>query len=584
MEVIRATMHNALTGSPSVDWTRKSAQAREKVNQQFIAKRHLSSVSDVKRALRAKYELAGPIDRGPAFRRTVASCGGKLDLAGWRHFLNLSGIYVSNPPGRDIVRELWESKRGSNGVIEFPVFAELCFGNEPIISDMGREHKNETFKLNRAKNRMRTQDAQADLVFKLSKPDHFKILRDKLQRRGKQSFSEKFAMLQLLASYKEANLKKDGFALALKKIGMRLTPEEYEDMFTACDLNRDGEIDFKEFCAVIMGAPGYHPDVRSKRRPLNIASKRERAFVQAEAAQRAAERGHHLIKTVNELKEKVRESFSKLNTGSSAASSFRRLKQVAGAVIDAVQFAGFMKYIKLYKIPAEPHLVKKLFDKMLKNTRAGKNKKKTAFTLLDFTIEFFGQQSTSAFQEDDHLYQAQMDRIRAREKAQHRAKEEMADRLGVFLDPNAPIAGGPLPSSLVSQRSARQSALKTAGRSVVNTPPQLPQPARQPRLKHRFQRTGEAQPVKFSALPNPHLNDTKILNALSSLASNANTMRTQRTQNSRRSSARQAEIPKQTGRHTRADPRISMQLMLRKKGIRADRRDVSRLLEADSVR
>lgn len=375
MEVVNAMQHNALTGSSSVNWNRKQAEERERKNQQFVATQHLSSVAQVKRAIRSKYELAGAIDRGPAFRRMRASCGGQLDLNGFRHFLNLSGIYVTNPAGRDIVRELWESKRSSStGVIEFPAFAELCFGNEPIMSDMGGTHENEQSQLARVRNRTKFQDSQADSMYQSQQPDHFAVLRDKLQRRGKRSFSEKFATLQLLASYKDSNLRKDGFALALKKLGMKLTPRAYEDMFRKCDLNGNGEIDFAEFCAVIMGAPGYTSVAQAKVRGGDLSGsgsgsaaksidKKNKVVSLAAARQRIAERGHHLIKSVPELREKVTESFNKLNSGSSAAASFRRLKTAAGAVIDAVQFPGFMKYINMMKIPAEQALVRKLFNK-----------------------------------------------------------------------------------------------------------------------------------------------------------------------------------------------------------------------------
>jgi hypothetical protein len=43
------------------------------------------------------------------------------------------------------------------------------------------------------------------------------------------------------------------------------------------------------------------------------------------------------------LREKLIESFNKLNSGSSAAESFRRLKTAAGAAINAIQFDGLMK-------------------------------------------------------------------------------------------------------------------------------------------------------------------------------------------------------------------------------------------------
>ena len=201
MEVILATQQNALTGSPSVDWTRKKAIAREDSNHKFVATRYQNSVNEVNQAIRTKYDRAGPIDRGPAFRRMRASCGGQLDLAGFRHFLDLSGIYVTNPPGRDIVHELWASKRNAaTNVIEFPEFAEMCFGNQPIISDVGAPHENEQAQLARSRNRTKFQDAQAEVMFRAAKLDHFAILREKLSDRGKQSFSEKFAMLQLLAS------------------------------------------------------------------------------------------------------------------------------------------------------------------------------------------------------------------------------------------------------------------------------------------------------------------------------------------------------------------------------------------------
>jgi Ca2+-binding EF-hand superfamily protein len=36
---------------------------------------------------------------------------------------------------------------------------------------------------------------------------------------------------------------------------MKLTDAEFDDFFAKCDLNRDGEIDFSEFAAVIMGSP-----------------------------------------------------------------------------------------------------------------------------------------------------------------------------------------------------------------------------------------------------------------------------------------------------------------------------------------
>jgi hypothetical protein len=201
MDVILATQQNALTGSPSVDWTRKKANARESNNHKFVVSRYQNSVDEVKQAIRTKYDRAGPIDRGPAFRRMRASCGGQLDLPGFRHFLDLSGIYVTNPPGRDIVRELWESKRSAaTNVIEFPEFAEMCFGNQPIVSDFGAPSENELAQLQRSRNRTKFQDAQADAMFRAAKSDHFAILREKLSDRGKQSFSEKFTLLQLLAS------------------------------------------------------------------------------------------------------------------------------------------------------------------------------------------------------------------------------------------------------------------------------------------------------------------------------------------------------------------------------------------------
>ena len=46
--------------------------------------------------------------------------------------------------------------------------------------------------------------------------------------------------------YKDRNLRKDGLALALKKIGMKLTDAEFQDFFATCDLNGDGKVTRKE--------------------------------------------------------------------------------------------------------------------------------------------------------------------------------------------------------------------------------------------------------------------------------------------------------------------------------------------------
>lgn len=148
---------------------------------------------------------------------------------------------------------------------------------------------------------------------------------------------------------------------------MKLSDQDLEEMFTKCDLNRDGEIDFTEFAAVIMGSPGYNrTDVGGGANVL-AKDKKRAAIRHAAAAQRAAERGHHLIKTLPDLREKLIESFNKLNSGSSAAASFRRLKTAAGAALDAITFQGFMKYINLNKIPADPELVRRLFKACVGN-------------------------------------------------------------------------------------------------------------------------------------------------------------------------------------------------------------------------
>ena len=55
---------------------------------------------------------------------------------------------------------------------------------------------------------------------------------------------------------------------------------------------------------------------------------------------------------------------------------------------------------------------------MLGHSRGIPGRKKLAFNFGDFKVEFFVAQPTSAYQEADHLLEAQMARIRAREQAQ----------------------------------------------------------------------------------------------------------------------------------------------------------------------
>ena len=114
----------------------------------------------------------------------------------------------------------------------------------------------------------------------------------------------------------------------------------------------------------------------------------------------------------------------------------------------------------------------------------------------------------------------------------------------------------------------------------------------------RFKVTGEAQPIPFQALPNPHVG-SKIARAIDVFGGGI-TSRSYRTRGGTQERGygttaaafaagsgsseggaggrRQVEIPRHGSKHTRADPRINLQVMLRKKGIHAKRRDVEQLL------
>lgn len=565
-----AMKNSTLTGNPAVDWTRKSAQAREAVTDAFVATRHLSSKAQLRAALREKYDRARAMDRGQVFRRTRASCGGKLDLPGWRHFVKLCGIGVTNPAGRDVVKEVWQEACGPSGVIEFQAFTAMCFGNKSLRQNFNGPSASEEFKRARARDRRKHQDSQATRMFQSLQVDHMQLLRDKLARRGKESFSEKFALLQNLASYANKNLKLDGFAVALKKLGMQLSVQETTDMFRKVDFNNDGEVDFSEFCAVIMDAPGYNVPKGKLGRSPKLQSKKAQAFARAERTQQVADAGFHLIKDVDVLKDVVQQCFNKLDSGISASASFRRLKRAAGAVIDAVQFQGFMKFIRMNKIPATPELVRKLFSRMLRHTKPPKNKKKSAFTFTDFKIEFFAQQATSAHQEADYLLMAQMEKKRARERAQLKAQQEMAGRIGVHLDPNAFVAGAdPMKhrQAQASNRSRVRSRSPTTNRSTQQSPIRG--------AASGVLSKSDGSP-KFSALPKPR-DPHALQKAVHEMGSPGNGGRTR---SSRSKGQQQRHVaPRGQGNHMRADPRINLQAALKTKGIHARRSEVDRLMD-----
>jgi hypothetical protein len=599
MDDLDFTTKNALTGCLSPDWKQQQAVARESATQSFISKQHLHSIDELKQALRNKYERAGHIDRGPAFRRTRAACGGQLDLAGWRHFLKLSGIYVSDPPGRDLVKELWTSKRtpatdGGDGVVEFPAFAELCFGNEPIVSDIGRKHGAEQSQMARAKMREQTQNLQADATFEVIKRDPFLELRDKLNMRGKRSYSEKFALLQLLSSYRDVNLKRDGFALALKKIGMKVAPAEVESMFQKCDINRDGEIDYQEFCAVIMGAPSYRAAAVAALGgglAQAVLTARTKARSTQEAAQRVADTGYHLLRTVPALKELLQREFDKLDSGVSAAASFRRLKRAAGASINAIQFGGLMAFIELHRIPADESLVRQLFDKMVAHSKGVPGKRKTAFSFEDFKREFFAQELTSKVLEEDHAFMDQQRRVRQREKAQELAQKEMADRQGIFLDPNAPVAGGvltyaPPPEDIgvggvggSSSRSASTSPIRRAAVDVISARSVGSNgTGREKGSSSSAGRHNQPQHADFTALPRPK--DSKALQRAMSMQvspqGGALSVRSTRVQ-SAHSPSGSKELPRNGSKHQTVSQRnrqATMRMLLQKQGINASREEL----------